>query len=232
MSDNFINDLSRKISLINDDNIISCVEVLRTFPKAFDEKLNTGVDEEISYCYLKITSLRTDKKFDQMFALDVHNRKALLDILEERIEKIKMQTERELSSIESESTNRKPAEISFLEMLIPRKGSIENTLSYIESKIIEAKFPHNIFHTINKTKKGANKTGLNSEIAAMVNICQDNGYFKQEFTFKDIFKSFGVYTKNQAGKDYDYSFFIEDYNFKKYLENLKPLEINNINSAS
>ena len=114
-------------------------------------------------------------------------------------------------------------------MIIPINGSIENTLNYIESKIIEARFPHNIFHTINKTKKGANQTGLNSEIAAMVNIFQDNGYFKQEFTFKDIFKSFGIYTKNQAGKDYDYSFFVQDYNFKKYLENLKSVEIDNLN---
>ncbi|MEO9144022.1 MAG: hypothetical protein ABI237_00560 [Ginsengibacter sp.] len=66
-NDNFINDLSRNILLINDDNIISCVEVLRTYPHAFDEKLNTGVDEEISYCYRKFASLKTDKRFDQMF---------------------------------------------------------------------------------------------------------------------------------------------------------------------
>ena len=108
-------------------------------------------------------------------------------------------------------------------MLIPIGGSTENTLNYIESKIIEARFPHNIFHTIKKTKKGANQTGLNSEIAAMVKIFQDKGYFKREFTFKEIYKSFGIYTKNKSGKDYDYSFFIEEYNFKKYLEKYQKI---------
>lgn len=228
-NDNFILDLSRNMLLINDDDIISCVEILRTYPYAFDEKLNTGVDEEISYCYRKVDSLRIDKKFDQMFVLDLHNRKVVLDLLEKRIEEIKKEHERELPSIEPESANHKPADISFLDMVTPINGSIENTLSYIESKIIEARFPHNIFHTINKTKKGANQTGLNSEIAAMVNVFQDNGYFKREFTFKDIFKSFGIYTNNQAGKDYDYSFFVEDHNFEKYLEKLKSIEIDTIN---
>lgn len=66
----------------------------------------------------------------------------------------------------------------------------------------------------------------------MVNVFQDKGYFKREFTFKDIFKSFGIYTKNQAGKDYDYSFFVQDYNYKKYLEDLQSLEINKMHSDS
>jgi hypothetical protein len=207
-------------------------EVLRTYPHAFDEKLDTGVDQEISYCYRKFASLRSDKKFDQMFILDLHNRKVVLDLLEKRMEEIKKVNEKESTSIAPGSTNHKPAEISFLEILNPTNGSIENTLKDIESKIIEARFPHNIFHTISKTKKGANQTGLNSEIAAMVNVFQDKGYFKREFTFKDIFKSFAIYTKNQAGKDYDYSFFVQDYNYKKYLEDLKLLEINNLNSDS
>ena len=228
-NDNFIIDLSRNMLLINDDDTISCVEILRTYTHAFDEKLNTGVDEEISYCYRKFASLRKDKRFEQMFVLDLHNRKVVLDLLENRIQEIENQNEKESPSIEPETTNHKPAEISFLDMLNPINGSIENTLDYIESKIIEAKFPHNIFQTISKTKKGANQTGLNSEIAAMVNVFQDNGYFKREFTFKDIFKSFGIYTKNQAGKDYNYSFFVEDYNYKKYLENLKSIEIDTIN---
>ena len=228
-NDNFIIDLSRNMLSINEEDIISSVEILRTYTHAFDEKLDTGVDEEISYCYRKFASLRRDKRFEQMFILDLHNRKVILDLLEKRMKEIKNQNERELPSIEPETTNHKPAEISFLDMLNLTNGSTENTLIYIEAKIIEARFPHNIFHTIEKSKKGANKTGLNSEIAAMVNVFQDNGYFKREYTFKDIFKSFGIYTQNQAGKDYDYSFFVQDYNFKKYLENLKSIEIDNVN---
>ncbi|HEY5390480.1 MAG TPA: hypothetical protein VIJ57_00090 [Hanamia sp.] len=231
---NFIFDLSRNILLINEDNIKSCIEMLRLYPKSYDEKLNNGEDSEISFSFRKILSLKKDKKFDQMFTLDVNNRKTVLRLLEERMDEMKKdeENEKDLSSIETEPGNHEPEEISFLDMIIPVNGNIENTLSYIESKIIEARFPHNIFHTIRKTKKGANQTGLNSEIAAMVIVFQEKGYFKKEFTFKEIYKSFGIYTQNKSGKDYDYSFFVEDYHFKKYLEYLESLEINYINSDS
>ncbi len=229
-NDNFITDLSRYVLSIDDDNVDSCIKILRLYSVAYDEKLNTGIDEELSYCYRKIASLKKGKKFDRMFALDQQNRKIVLELLENRLPGNEKGEENKngLSSEEPNPLNHPPEEISFLEILIPLNGSIENTLSYIESKIIEARFPHNIFYTIKKTKKGANQTGLNSEIAAMVKIFQDKGYFKSEFTFKDIFKSFGIYTKNKSGKDYDYSFFIEDYNFKKYVEYLELLDIFNI----
>jgi hypothetical protein len=230
-NDNFLIDLSRNVLLVDDDNIDSCIKILRLYPVAYDEKLNTGVDGEISFCYRKIASLKKDKNFDQMFALDMKNRKSVMELLEKRIginEKGK-ENQNELFAIEPDFENNQTEAISFLEMLNPTNGSTENTLSYIESKIIEANFPHNIFHTIKKTKRGANPKGLNAEIAAMVIVFEDNGYFKRECTFKDIFKSFGVYTKNQAGKDYDYSFFVQDYNFKIYLENLKSIEIDTLN---
>ncbi|HCN83977.1 MAG TPA: hypothetical protein DIT07_10220, partial [Sphingobacteriaceae bacterium] len=190
-------------------------------------------DEELVWCMVKNNHLRGDPKFQLMYQKDRENREAILKEIIKMIELLPV-NKTETVSFETFPTIdkelKKPA--GFLDMIIPINGSIENTLNYIESKIIEARFPHNIFHSINKTKKGANQTGLNSEIAAMVNVFQDNGYFKQEFTFKDIFKSFGIYTKNQAGKDYDYSFFVQDYNFKKYLENLKSLKINKINLGS
>ncbi|MDQ2863653.1 MAG: hypothetical protein M3R50_08430 [Bacteroidota bacterium] len=189
-------------------------------------------DEELVWCMVKNNHLKEDPRFELMYQKDRKNRDTILKEINKRIELL-VPNKTEIVSFETlVAINKEPKKQSdFLEMLNPINGSIENTLSYIESKIIEARFPYNIFHTITKTKKGANQTGLNAEIAAMVNVFQDNGYFKQEFTFKDIFKSFGVYTKNQAGKDYDYSFFVQDYNYKKYLENLKSLEINNINSA-
>jgi hypothetical protein len=229
-NDNFIIDLSRHVLSVDEDSIELCIKILRLYSMAYDEKLNTGVDEELSYCYLKIASLRKDKKFDQMFVLDLQNRKTVLELPEKRLVANEKGEENKngLSPIEPDPVNHQPEEISFLEMLTPITGSIENTLRYIESKIIEARFPHNIFHTIKKTKKGANQTGLNSEIAAMVNVFQDKGYFKKEFTFKEMYKSFGIYTKNKSGKDYDYSFFIDDYNFKKYVEYLETLDITNI----
>ena len=152
-----------------------------------------------------------------------------MELLEKRVVENEKSEENDLSSIEPEPANHEPEEISFLEMLIPINGSHENTLNFIESKIIEARFPHNIFHKIPKTRRGANQTGLNSEIAAMVKVFQDKGYFKKEFTFKDIYKSFGTHTQNKSGKDYDYSFFVDEYNFKKYLQYLELLEITHIN---
>jgi hypothetical protein len=187
-------------------------------------------DEELVWCMVKNNHLRGDTKFELMYQKDQQNREAILNEINKLLE-LSDTNKAEIGSLEIPSTIDKELkkQRDFLDMIIPINGSIENTLNYIESKIIEARFPHNIFHTINKTKKGANQTGLNSEIAAMVNIFQDKGYFRQEFTFKDVFKSFGIYTKNQAGKDYDYSFFVQDYNFKKYLENLKSVEIDNLN---
>lgn len=187
-------------------------------------------DEELVWCMVKNSHLSADPKFELMYRKDRQSRQAILNEINKLVElsdtnKTEMVSFEILSALDNEP-KKQPG---FLDMIIPVNGSIENTLSYIESKIIEARFPHNIFHAISKTKKGANQTGLNSEIAAMVNVFQDNGYFKREFTFKDIFQSFGIYTKNQAGKGYDYSFFVQDYNFKKYLENLKSIEIDNLN---
>ena len=49
---------------------------------------------------------------------------------------------KDLSSIETEPVNHEPEEISFLDNELSLfNGNIENTLSYIESKIIEARFP-------------------------------------------------------------------------------------------
>ena len=134
---------------------------------AYYEKLNTGMDEELSYCYLKIASIKKDKKFEKMFALDLQNRKAVLELLEKQLVGNEIQEENKNGLLlkESHSENYHSREISFLEMLILLNGSIENILNYIEAKIIEARFPYNIFQTIKKTKKGANQKGLNSDLA-------------------------------------------------------------------
>ena len=114
----------------------SCIKILRLYSVAYDEKLNTGVDEELSYCYLKIASLRKDKKFDQMFALDLQNRKTVMELLEKRLVANEKGEENKngLSSIEPDPVNHQPEEISFLEMLIPINGSTENTLKLYRIK--------------------------------------------------------------------------------------------------
>ncbi|MDQ2720455.1 MAG: hypothetical protein M3Z26_11955 [Bacteroidota bacterium] len=225
--------LIEHLSNFSDVELQRCQNLLYNNFIPYDGIGEDNPDEELVWCMVKNNHLRVDPKFELMYQKDRENREAILKEINKLIKLLGTNKNETVSFDSLSEINKEPKkQPDFLDMLTPINGSIEITLSYIESKIIEARFPHNIFHTIEKSKKGANKTGLNSEIAAMVNIFQDNGYFKQEFTFKDIFKSFGVYTKNQAGKDYDYSFFVQDYNFKKYLEGLKFLKINNITSAS
>ncbi len=220
--------LIEHLSDFSDVELQRCQSLLHNNFIPYDGIGEDNPDEELVWCMVKNNHLKVDPKFESMYQKDRENREAILKEMNKLIELSDINNNETASAIDQEPTK----QAGFLDMIIPLNGSIENTLNYIESKIIEARFPHNIFHTISKSKKGANKTGLNSEIAAMVNIFQDKGYFKREFTFKDIFKSFGIYTKNQAGKDYDYSFFVQDYNYKKYLEDLKSLEINNMNSDS
>jgi hypothetical protein len=202
------------ISNFSDVELQRCQNLLYNNFIPYDGIGEDNPDEELVWCMVKNNHLRADSKFESMYQKDRENREAILKDINKLIKSLDINKNETVSMETFAAIDHEPiVQAGFLDMIIPVNGSIENALSYIESKIIEAKFPHNIFHTIEKSKKGANKTGLNSEIAAMVNVFQDNGYFKREFTFKDIFKSFGIYTKNQAGKDYDYSFFIQDYNY-------------------
>lgn len=220
--------LIEHLSDFSDMELQRCQSLLHNNFIPYDGIGEDNPDEELVWCMVKNDHLKVDPKFESMYQKDRENREAILKEINKLMELSGINKNTIVSAIDQEPTK----QAGFLDMIIPLNGSIDKTLNYIESKIIEARFPHNIFHTISKSKKGANKTGLNSEIAAMVNVFQDKGYFKREFTFKDIFKSFGIYTKNQAGKDYDYSFFVQDYNYKKYLEDLKSVEINNMNSDS
>lgn len=220
--------LIEHLSDFSDVELQRCQILLHNNFIPYDGIREDNPDEELVWCMVKNNHLKVDPKFESMYQKDRENRETILKEMNRLVELSGINKNETASAIDQEPTK----QAGFLDMIIPLNGSIENALNYIESKIIEARFPHNIFHTISKSKKGANKTGLNSEIAAMVNVFQDKGYFKREFTFKDIFKSFGIYTKNQAGKDYDYSFFVQDYNYKKYLEDLKSLEINNMHSDS
>lgn len=225
--------LMEHLSNFSDLELKRCQNLLDKNFIPYDDIGEDNPDEELVWCTVKNSHLRADPEFDLMYQKDQQNRQAILNEIN-RLVKLSDTGKEEIVSFETPSANSEEPkkQTGFLEMLIPVNGSKENTISYIESKIIEARFPHNIFHTIRKTKKGANQTGLNSEIAAMVIVFQEKGYFKKEFTFKEIYKSFGIYTQNKSGKDYDYSFFDEDYHFKKYLEYLESLEIIDINSDS
>jgi hypothetical protein len=225
--------LKEHLSNFSDVELQRCQNLLNKNYIPYEDIGEDNPDEELVWCMVKNSYLRADPKFELMYQKDQQNRQAILNEINKLVEFSDTDKAEIVSFGTPFAIDKEPKkQPGFLDMIIPVNGNIENTLSYIESKIIEARFPHNIFHTIRKTKKGANQTGLNSEIAAMVHVFQDKGYFKKEFTFKEIYKSFGIYTKNKSGKDYDYSFFVEEYHFKKYLEYLEPLEITDINSVS
>ena len=225
--------LMEHLSNFSDVELQRCQNLLNKNFIPYGDIGEDNPDEELVWCVVKNSHLRADPKFELMYQKDQQNRQAILNEINKLVELSDTDKAEIVSFGTPSAIDKEPKkQPGFLDMIIPINGSKENTIRYIESKIIEARFPHNIFHTIRKTKKGANQTGLNSEIAAMVHVFQDNGYFKKEFTFKEIYKSFGIYTQNKSGKDYDYSFFVEDYHFKKYLEYLEALEITNINSDS
>ncbi|MEO8823792.1 MAG: hypothetical protein ABI366_09470, partial [Ginsengibacter sp.] len=192
-NDNFINDLSGNILLTNDDNIISCVEILRTYPNAFDEKLNTGMDEEISYCYRKVDSLRIDKKFDQMFVLDLHNRKVVLDLLEKRMEEIETgdenQQEKKLSLEIAETSNHAPSKVPFLDMVTPLKGNKEETLQFIKEAVLLAG-AKDLFITVKLNKGDRNPKGFYGNVWAMITFFYEKGYFNNDFEKLEILDAY------------------------------------------
>lgn len=210
----FVTNLEKYLQTLSFEEIKSAQDLLLSNPEAYFNINETEVDEELLWCKLKNENLKKDAKFNKMFQKDVENRRIVLQLL---------------GNLITDSTNKtissKTPSPELPEMVNPVFDTTKNTLEYIESKILEAKFPHNIFRSIEKNKKGGNPTGLNAEIAAMVSLFQEKGYFKPEFTFKEVFKAFGNYTENQAGKDYDYSFFSGEYHFKKNLDLLSAIDI-------
>lgn len=188
---------------------------------SIDEKI---ADEELIWCLVKNGRLKADPKFATMYQKDEENRKAFLEAITGRINiaapTIEMQN---IHAVSEKTFSGLP--VTFLDMLHPLNGDAENTLAYIQYKIREAQFPHNIFIQLAKDRKGRNPIGVNSEIAAMIDCFRKKGYFKPDFTFKDIFKAFGIYSKNSAGKEYDFTFFEDDYRYERYTEMLRSIEI-------
>ncbi|WP_162923488.1 hypothetical protein [Arachidicoccus soli] len=216
----FVTNLEKYLLTLSFEEIKSAQDLLQSNPEAYFNINETEVDEELLWCKLKNENLKKDAKFSKIFQKDLDNRSIVLQLLE--------------CLINSSNNKVNDTELSshlFLEMVNPVFNTTKNTLEYIESKILEAKFPHNIFRSIEKNKKGGNPTGLNAEIAAMVFLFQEKGYFKPTFTFKEVFKAFGNYTENQAGKDYDYSFFSGEYHFKKNLDLLIAIDIQDFSKS-
>ena len=99
-------------------------------------------DEELVWCTVKNNNLKGDQKFALMYRKDKENRQAILNEINKRIELLATNKTEKVSFETLSTINKDPQRLfGFLDILTPTNGSIENTLEYIESKIIEARFP-------------------------------------------------------------------------------------------
>ena len=162
--------------------------------------------------------LQRDSRFNVLFEKDHCNRHACrkhIDLLLRSKNKIN-------SNLDGEDIL--PVEISFADMLNSDNKAF--ALSKMEQKIIAVGFPRNLFHPVAKNRKGANLYGLNAQMAAIVYHYQQQGCFKPEFTFKEIYKAFGQIGGNGSGKDYSLDYFKQDYLFDRYLHLFSSDKIN------
>jgi hypothetical protein len=73
-NDYFLNSLSKISVNINIEDLEICVGLLKEYPVAFDEKMNTGYEQEITFCFRKMISLKEDVRLSEMFDMDTQNR--------------------------------------------------------------------------------------------------------------------------------------------------------------
>jgi hypothetical protein len=229
-NDNFLIDLSGNVLLIDHDKIDSCIEILRLYPVAYDEKLNTNVDGEISYCFRKIISLKKDKKFDQMFALDLQNREAVLDLLEKRMKQIKTgddkQQEKKLNLEVAKTSNHPPSKVPFLDMITPLKGNKEETLQFIKEAVLLAG-AKDLFITVKLNKGDRNPKGFYGKIWAMITFFYERGYFNNDFEKLEILDAYLNEWKNNIPENKKYENILKrGYDYTDLLNRLKKLRIN------
>jgi hypothetical protein len=111
-------------------------------------------------------------------------------------------------------------------MLKPMDGSPENTLQFIIEKTEQAGFDYKIFQPVTRLANGKNPYGLNGCIAAMIDFFYQLGYFKKDYSQKEIFTAFLQYSGNSIGKFNTFlSEFREDSHFIRYSAKLKNLKI-------
>lgn len=183
--------------------------LLEAYPKPFICISDNEMDEELIWCSAKNQSLQKDIKFNALFEKDNYNRQACIKHIRRLINS---KTKTNLDLIGEDAL---VVEISFADMLLTEDKAL--ILSEMEQEIISIGFPRNPFHPVAKNKKGANQYGLNAQMAAIVFHYQQQGYFKSEFTFKEIYKAFGKMGGNESGKDYNLDYFKQDFLFDKYL---------------
>ncbi len=211
----FLHSLTDFLRELSPSELESIQVLLKKHPEAFADISEDEPDEELLWCTVKNNSLKADPKFSLMYERDRENRMAVLDISENLLGKMYGEKKKALTDAIPQT------DIGLMDMLLPVKGNVKDTLRFMEKTVLAAGFPHNPFHPVTKNRKGANQYGLNAEIAAIVFFFQQRGYFQPEYTFKNIYQAFGKHSTNGSGKEYNLEHFRQDYSFEKYLKLLE-----------
>ena len=134
--------LMEHLSGFSDVELQGCQNLLHNNFIPYEGIGEDNSDEELVWCTVKNNNLKGDQKFALMYRKDKENRQAILNEINKRIELLATNKTEKVSFETLSTINKDPQRLfGFLDILTPTNGSIENTLEYIESKIIEARFP-------------------------------------------------------------------------------------------
>lgn len=81
----FLFQLIEKVQHLKISVIEHCIELLQQNLAPYNEPLDSCQDEELIWCYIKNERLKADSRFIMVYSLDEHNRKTLLQALENSI---------------------------------------------------------------------------------------------------------------------------------------------------
>jgi hypothetical protein len=163
----FLIKLIEKIESLQLSVLKRSAELLHEIPIPFNNTSEEIFDEELKWCIIKNNNLKKDHRFKKMYTLDAENRLAILTALEKRIENIEKSDETKQININEGKEKPIDKTLSFQEVLRPMNGNTKNTLDFIKSKTIDAKYEYDIFSPVSKLENGKNPYGLNGCIAAL-----------------------------------------------------------------
>ena len=221
--------LAEELQKLRSADINRCHELLsNNFIPYNDALMDDDTDEELRWGIVKNRNLLKDEKFRKMYALDRQNRTVLLVEIEKRKSLLNGWADEKKERVGiTDPLSIKEHIPSFMEILIPTNGSAEETLSFIKQKITEANFEFDIFSLVERYPNGKNQYGLNGNIAAAIDFFYQLGYFKNEYSLEQIFKSYSCQTGNTIGKLKVFiSEFRHDNSYIKHTAKLKALKIN------
>jgi hypothetical protein len=211
----FVADLKKKIEVLSEYQVdVSIAITAKNFIPYDDNETLLTNDSELAFCYRKKTVMMQKREYAMLFELDNQNRSRLLQELYSRKNYFSNQGQRIEDKLYFVG---QPAGIklsySFVDLLKPIKGTVGETLSYIEkeffSQLIDEPITgsvriRNIFSKIQPDRNDANPKGVNGTIMAFIEFFDIHGYFEKTYNgrqiiYKDLLVTFLTHTRNKIG---------------------------------